>query len=66
MEKYTDHGPWSVYKSAKSFLSLSILLIAQLRYQILIFLEMKLKITLVVARRFQKLKNEKLEWNRNR
>ena len=40
------HG--SVYKSAKSFFSLSILLIAQLRYQILIFLEMKFKITLVV------------------
>ena len=43
----------SVYKSAKSFFSLSILLIAQLRYQILIFLEMKLKITLVVIAVFK-------------
>ena len=41
-------GTRSVYKSAKSFFSQSILKIAQLRYQILIFLEMKFKITLVV------------------
>ena len=42
-----------VYKSAKSFFSLSILLIAQLRYQILIFLEMKFMITLVVIAVFK-------------
>ena len=45
--------PWSVYKSAKSFFSLSIFLIAPLRYQILIFLEMKFKVTLVVIAVFK-------------
>ena len=58
----------SVYKSAKSFFSLSILLIAQLRYQILIFLEMKFKITLVVIAVFKNWKwkigmePERIKW----
>ena len=54
----------SVYKSAKSFFSQSILKIAQLRYQILIFLEMNQDYA-CCYRCFEELKNETLEWNRN-
>ena len=52
-----QHGP--CIKVPNHFFSLSILLIAQLRYQILIFLEMKFKITLVVIAVFKnwKMKN---------